>query len=41
MQTIRRAIIVSSFLIALFFQGNAQTQKYWISFKDKDVSGYN
>jgi len=41
MQTIRRAIIVSSFLIALFFQGNAQTQKYWISFKDKDVSEYN
>lgn len=41
MQTIQRAIIVSSFVIAFFFQGNAQTQKYWISFKDKDVSGYN
>jgi subtilisin family serine protease len=41
MQTIQRAIIVSSFVIAFFFQGNAQTQKYWISFKDKDVSEYN
>jgi len=41
MQTIQRAIIVSFLLVAFFFQGNAQTQKYWISFKDKDVSGYN
>ena len=41
MQTIQRAIIVSSFLVAFFFHGNAQTQKYWISFKDKDISGYN
>ncbi|WP_018344434.1 S8 family peptidase [Cytophaga aurantiaca] len=41
MQTIQRAIIVSSLLIAFFFQGNAQIQKYWISFKDKDLSGYN
>lgn len=41
MQTIQRAIIVSSLLIAFFFQGNAQTQKYWISFKDKDITGYN
>src|SRR6478735_7156177 len=41
MQTIQRAIIVSFFMIAFFFQGNAQIQKYWISFKDKDISGYN
>ena len=41
MQTIQRAIIISSFMIAFFFRGNAQTQKYWISFKDKDITGYN
>lgn len=41
MQTIQRAITVSFFMIAFFFQGNAQIQKYWISFKDKDITGYN
>ncbi|WP_299255709.1 S8 family serine peptidase [uncultured Cytophaga sp.] len=41
MQTIQRAILVISFIIAIFFKGNAQIQKYWISFKDKEISGYN
>ncbi len=41
MQTIQRAIIVSFLLITFSFAGNAQTQKYWISFKDKEASGYN
>lgn len=41
MQTIQRAILVISFILAIFFKGNAQVQKYWISFKDKEILGYN
>jgi len=41
MQTIKRAIFISIFLIATISQSSAQTQKYWISFKDKQTNGYN
>jgi subtilisin family serine protease len=41
MQTIKRGILGTIVFFIFFLQGNAQIQKYWISFKDKDISGYN
>lgn len=41
MQTIIRAVSAVLFLISNVLQCNAQIQKYWISFKDKETAGYN
>ncbi len=41
MQTIIRAVSAVLFITVVVLQTNAQIQKYWISFKDKETAGYN
>jgi len=41
MQTILRSVLLFIFALVLFLHSDAQTQKYWVSFKNKDTAEYN
>lgn len=41
MQTIQRSIIVCTFFIMSVLSGYSQIQKYWISFDQKEINGYD